>query len=96
VSGGASGGARGWAAGVVARGDGDNGDNGRGGGRRGPGSEGGVREVASTMGRRQAERVGMIGGAASREVAAPQVLVGEGQREESIPARGHAPGVGPP
>ena len=40
------------------------------------------------MGRREAERVGMIGGvAASREVAAAQVLVGEGQRQECVPAR---------
>lgn len=52
---------------------------------RGRGGDGnlqrGVREVAGTMSRRQAEGIRMIATAASREVAAPQVLVGEGQRE---------------
>jgi hypothetical protein len=41
----------------------------------------GIREVAGTVSRRQAEGVRMIATAAGREVAAPQVLVGEGQRE---------------
>lgn len=41
----------------------------------------GIREVAGTMSRRKAEGIRMIATAASREVAAPQVLVGEGQRE---------------
>lgn len=40
-----------------------------------------IRKVAGTMSRREAKGVRMIATAASREVAAPQVLVGEGQRE---------------
>lgn len=38
----------------------------------------GVREVTGAMRRRQAEGIRMIATAACREVAAPQVLVGEG------------------
>ena len=37
----------------------------------------------------EGERVGMIVGAARRKVAAAEVLVGEGQCKERVPARGH-------
>lgn len=40
-----------------------------------------VGKVSSAMGRRETEGVRMIGAAASRQVTAPQVLVGEGQRQ---------------
>ena len=43
--------------------------------------EGWIRKVSSAMGRRETKGVRMIGAAACRQIAAPQVLVGEGQRQ---------------
>lgn len=56
--------------------------------------KGRVGKVSSAMGRRETEGIRMIGAAASRQVATPQVLVGEGQRQQRIPTRGH-PGITP-
>lgn len=43
--------------------------------------EGWIRKVSSAMGRRETKGIRMIGAAACRQIAAPQVLVGEGQRQ---------------
>lgn len=43
--------------------------------------EGWIRKVSSAMGRRETKGVRMIGAATCRQIAAPQVLVGEGQRQ---------------
>lgn len=43
--------------------------------------EGWIGKVSSAMGRRETKGVRMISAAAYRQIAAPQVLVGEGQRQ---------------